>query len=42
MIFERDIYWITMPGRRRTEQLLHDSWLAERPDIVASVRSGRD
>ncbi|EKV28150.1 hypothetical protein C882_1151 [Caenispirillum salinarum AK4] len=24
--FERDIYWITFPGKRRTEKWLHDSW----------------
>lgn len=29
MVFERDIYWITMPGKRRTEKWLHDEWLAE-------------
>lgn len=33
LAFERDIVWITMPGRRKTEKWLHDSWLAERaPD----------
>lgn len=30
MVFERDIVWITMPGRRQTEKWLHDSWLAAR------------
>ncbi|WP_236208680.1 hypothetical protein [Pseudomonas tohonis] len=29
MIFERDIVWITFPGKRKTEKWLHDSWLAE-------------
>ena len=29
MIFERDIVWITFPGRRQTEKWLHDSWLAQ-------------
>jgi hypothetical protein len=29
MVFERDIRWITFPGRRGTEKWLHDSWLAE-------------
>lgn len=29
MVFERDINWITFPGRRGTEKWLHDSWLAE-------------
>lgn len=29
MVFERDIYWITIPGKRRTEKWLHDEWLAE-------------
>ncbi|EPX76392.1 hypothetical protein [Salipiger mucosus] len=38
MVFERDIYWITMPGRRRTEQWLHDSWLAERSEVPELVR----
>jgi hypothetical protein len=28
--FERDIVWITMPGRRGTEKWLHDAWLKER------------
>ncbi|MGO4449514.1 hypothetical protein AB4Y96_11345 [Phyllobacterium sp. TAF24] len=27
MVFERDIVWITFPGRRKTEKWLHDSWL---------------
>jgi len=30
MVFERDINWVTFPGRRGTEKWLHDSWLAER------------
>jgi hypothetical protein len=30
MVFERDIVWITLPGKRGTEKWLHDSWLAER------------
>lgn len=29
MVFERDIDWITFPGRRGTEKWLHDSWLVE-------------
>ncbi|MBB4868226.1 hypothetical protein HNP46_007146 [Pseudomonas nitritireducens] len=29
MVFERDIVWITFPGKRKTEKWLHDSWLAE-------------
>lgn len=29
MVFERDIVWITMPGRRQTEKWLHDDWLRE-------------
>ncbi|MEZ5841955.1 MAG: hypothetical protein R3D02_16540 [Hyphomicrobiales bacterium] len=29
MVFERDIVWITIPGRRKTEKWLHDAWLAE-------------
>lgn len=41
MVFERDIYWITMPGRRRTEQWLHDGWLADRPEIVAKLVGGK-
>lgn len=28
-IFERDIKWITFPGKRGTEKWLHDSYLAE-------------
>ncbi|WP_027283120.1 hypothetical protein [Roseomonas gilardii] len=30
MVFERDIVWISFPGRRQTEKWLHDTWLAER------------
>ena len=29
-IFERDIKWITFPGKRGTEKWLHDSYLAEK------------
>ncbi|WP_337056456.1 hypothetical protein [Pseudomonas sp. USHLN015] len=29
MVFERDIVWITFPGKRKTEKWLHDDWLAE-------------
>lgn len=29
MVFERDIVWITFPGKRKTEKWLHDSWLGE-------------
>jgi len=29
IVFERDIYWISFPGRRRTEKWLHDSYLAK-------------
>ena len=29
MVFERDIVWITFPGRRKTEKWLHDQWLME-------------
>lgn len=29
MVFERDIVWITFPGRRKTEKWLHDQWLVE-------------
>lgn len=29
MVFERDIFWISLPGRRRTEKWLHDAWLAD-------------
>ena len=31
MVFERDIVWITFPGKRKTEKWLHDSWLAKQP-----------
>ncbi|WP_040879295.1 hypothetical protein [Marinobacterium rhizophilum] len=27
--FERDVRWITFPGKRGTEQWLHDAWLAD-------------
>ncbi len=29
MVFERDIHWISFPGRRGTEKWLHDAWLVE-------------
>ncbi|TKD18438.1 hypothetical protein FBT96_09935 [Rhodobacter capsulatus] len=29
MVFERDIFWISLPGRRRTEKWLQDAWLAD-------------
>lgn len=29
MVFERDIVWANLQGRRQTEKWLHDSWLAE-------------
>lgn len=29
MVFERDIVWISFPGRRQTEKWLHDGWLKE-------------
>lgn len=33
MVFERDIVWITFPGRRKTEKWLHDSWLIEQAEL---------
>lgn len=39
MVFERDIFWVNMPGHRRTEQWLHDTWLARYPDAIAALRS---
>ncbi|WDG77680.1 hypothetical protein PUP68_19730 [Pseudomonas chlororaphis] len=35
MVFERDIVWITFPGKRKTEKWLHDSWLATQPAPLA-------
>lgn len=29
MVFERDIVWISFPGKRQTEKWLHDAWLAK-------------
>ncbi len=29
MVFERDIVWISFPGKRQTEKWLHDTWLAQ-------------
>lgn len=29
MVFERDIVWANLQGRRQTEKWLHDSWFAE-------------
>lgn len=29
MVFERDIVWISFPGKRQTEKWLHDAWLAQ-------------
>lgn len=34
MVFERDIAWITFPGKRQTEKWLHDGWLIEHPPTV--------
>lgn len=31
MVFERDIVWANLQGRRQTEKWLHDSWLADNP-----------
>ncbi|MGU2311257.1 hypothetical protein ACSEV1_03610 [Pseudomonas aeruginosa] len=39
MVFERDIVWITFPGKRKTEKWLHDSWLAEQPQGGAKSRA---
>lgn len=33
--FERDIVWVTFPGRRKTEKWLHDAWLAEQKPASA-------
>lgn len=34
MVFERDIVWANLQGRRQTEKWLHDAWLAEnRPNM---------
>lgn len=30
IVFERDIVWLRFPGKRQTEQWLHDDWLAQR------------
>ncbi len=30
IIFERDIVWISFPGKRQTEKWLHDAWLRDR------------
>jgi hypothetical protein len=30
MAFERDIHWISFPGRRGTEKWLHDSWMLKK------------
>ncbi|SEF52377.1 hypothetical protein [Bosea lathyri] len=30
MVFERDIVWANLKGRRQTEKWLHDSWLKDR------------
>ncbi|WP_205824903.1 hypothetical protein [Methylobacterium terricola] len=30
IVFERDIVWINIPGRRQTEKWLHDGWLVEK------------
>lgn len=29
MVFERDIVWISFPGKRQTEKWLHDAWLGQ-------------
>ncbi|MFY9962095.1 hypothetical protein [Pseudomonas sp.] len=35
MVFERDIVWITFPGKRKTEKWLHDAWVAEKQQDVS-------
>ncbi|WP_208974985.1 hypothetical protein [Pseudovibrio exalbescens] len=42
MVFERDIYWVTLPGHRRTEKWLHDNWLSEHPEVVSRLREAAD
>jgi len=39
MVFERDIVWITFPGRRKTEKWLHDQWLVEQNRKPATATS---
>ncbi|CAM2064887.1 Nuclear transport factor 2 family protein [Sulfidibacter corallicola] len=38
--FERDIFWIDFPGRRRTEKWLHDGWLEESGHVVGQRSTG--
>ncbi len=37
-VFERDIVWVTFPGRRRTEKWLHDQWLAEHSQQILGAK----
>lgn len=34
VVFERDIVWISFPGKRQIEKWLHDSWLAKQSEAV--------
>ncbi|MEM5545043.1 hypothetical protein WNY61_20170 [Sulfitobacter sp. AS92] len=42
MVFERDIFWVNMPGHRRTEHWLQDSWLLQqdRPEVKELETAG--
>ncbi|KZL14452.1 hypothetical protein PsAD2_03747 [Pseudovibrio axinellae] len=37
MVFERDIFWRTIPGNRRTEKWLHDSWLKKQKSALKQL-----
>ncbi|MCW8165285.1 hypothetical protein D8B22_09970 [Verminephrobacter aporrectodeae subsp. tuberculatae] len=37
MVFERDIVWISFPGKRKTEKWLHDAWLVEQPASTSTA-----
>lgn len=39
--FERDIFWIDMPGQRRTQKWLHDTWLNETARLCIDPESQR-
>lgn len=37
LVFERDIIWITFPGKRKTEKWLHDVWLKEQDSTITHL-----
>ncbi len=41
-IFEREIKWITFPGKRATEQWLHDDWIAKHGGLPQQQKTEKE